>query len=474
MSKRRFGLSAKFVLIIVSFLTLLFLVFSFVLVRFNVRTLSNNLDQETKSFTQLSSQPIGDAFLTYSDSGRIRIAQVVQRYADLDPNITNFGVVDTQGNVQFLQYGTSTRPVSALDASSFTPVYSYNDAGNIDRAVVPFFEESGAHRYSVVYDVTDESVRQNVARQVQLIGVFAAVGMLASVVVMYVLVDHHFINPIKLLSRQAMSISSGDINRQINIDRHDEVADLAEAVNHMAASLRSDIRKLEELDTLKSEFLTIVSHNLRTPLTIIKGYLDNADDAKTLDEMQEIIEKLKIGSQRLSVFTEDMLVVAELESGQPIGNRKLINVPSFVNRLADDFSMQPKVKAIKFVRNIRSGTYNIKINESLVGGVVWNLLDNALKFTKPSGSIELSTDYDEKSVTIDVKDSGIGISAEEIPKLFTKFHRGTSTLVYDYEGTGIGLYSSNLIIKEHGGTIAVESKLGEGSTLTITLPLAPE
>lgn len=474
MSNKRFGLSAKFVLIIVSFLTLLFIAFSFVLVRLNVSTLSNNLDQETKSFTQLSSQPIGDAFLTYRDSGRIRIAQVVQRYADLNPNITNFAVVDTFGNVQFLQFGESTRPVSEESANSFVPVYDYNEAGNIDRAIVPFFEESGVHRFSVVYDVSDDSVRQDVARQVQLIVVFAVVGMLVSAVVMYALVDRHFINPIKILSRQALSISSGDVNRQIKIDRHDEVADLAQAVNHMAASLQSDIRKLEELDKLKSEFLTIVSHNLRTPLTIIKGYLDNANEAKTLEQMHEIIEKLKYGSDQLSVFAEDMLVVAELESGQPIGNRKVINVPIFVTRLADEFSAQAETKKIKFVKDIRSGTYNIKINESLVGGVMWNLLDNALKFTEAGGTIELSTDYDEKSVTITVKDTGIGIAPSEIPKLFTKFHRGTSVLVYDYEGTGIGLYSSNLIIKEHGGTIKVESQLGKGSTLTVVLPLAAE
>lgn len=233
MSNKRFGLSAKFVLIIVSFLTLLFIAFSFVLVRLNVSTLSNNLDQETKSFTQLSSQPIGDAFLTYRDSGRIRIAQVVQRYADLNPNITNFAVVDTFGNVQFLQFGESTRPVSEESANSFVPVYDYNEAGNIDRAIVPFFEESGVHRFSVVYDVSDDSVRQDVARQVQLIVVFAVVGMLVSAVVMYALVDRHFINPIKILSRQALSISSGDVNRQIKIDRHDEVADLAQAVNHI-------------------------------------------------------------------------------------------------------------------------------------------------------------------------------------------------------------------------------------------------
>ncbi len=100
---RRFGLSFKFVLIIVLFLVLIFFAFSYSLVRFNVRSLNSNLVKQTKSFTELATPPIGEAFLTYQDSGRIRISQVIQRYADLDPNITNFSIYDTNGTLEYIQ-----------------------------------------------------------------------------------------------------------------------------------------------------------------------------------------------------------------------------------------------------------------------------------------------------------------------------------------------------------------------------------
>jgi two-component system phosphate regulon sensor histidine kinase PhoR len=102
---------------------------------------------------------------------------------------------------------------------------------------------------------------------------------------------------------------------------------------------------------------------------------------------------------------------------------------------------------------------------------IYNLLDNALKFTAEQGQIELSLAHVADAIQIVTKDNGVGIAPEEINKLFTKFHRGTSTLNYNYEGTGIGLYLTKLIITEHGGTIAVQSELGKGSTFTITLPL---
>jgi signal transduction histidine kinase len=101
--------------------------------------------------------------------------------------------------------------------------------------------------------------------------------------------------------------------------------------------------------------------------------------------------------------------------------------------------------------------------------VLVNLLENAFKFTK-EGSVTFKATADDKFVTLQVIDTGIGIAAEEIPKLFTKFHRGTSLMRYDYEGTGIGLYLTKLIIDNHQGTIDVESHEGKGTTFTIKLP----
>ena len=105
---------------------------------------------------------------------------------------------------------------------------------------------------------------------------------------------------------------------------------------------------------------------------------------------------------------------------------------------------------------------------------LWNLIDNAIKFTHQGGTSSLDVAEADGKVLISVKDTGIGISPEEIPKLFTKFHRGTSVETYDFEGTGIGLYASKIIIEEQGGTITVKSEKDKGSTFTVILPIAAD
>lgn len=471
MATWRFGLSQKFGLIIVIFLLGLFTAFSLVLLRINVRTLSTNLNQETKSFAELATAPIGNAFLTYRDSGRIRITQVVQHYSDLNPSITNVFIVDTAAHIVYSQHVDRIVAIPQDSAGNFTPTYRVNQQNNIDLVISPFFEDSGVRRYSVVYTVSDQSIQQTVNRQIRLISVFVLVGLLVSIVGMYGLINHHILDPIKVLSRQAGDISRGNFDQPIKLERRDEVADLAHVVNQMAKSLQDDIKRLQEVDELKSEFLTIVSHNLRTPLAVINEYLEGADKVKTVEEMTLIVRQLKQGAQKLNSFAEDMITVAELESGQPIAKLKLVNWPDFIRQQVNQFNITFAKPNVRVVTRISDSSQMVKINPTLVSGALANLLDNAGKFTS-EGSITISVPEKTRNARVLIKDTGIGIQPAEQHKLFTKFHRGTDTLVYNYAGTGIGLYSANLIIQAHRGQIRVVSQPGHGSLFIVDLPLA--
>lgn len=473
MTTWRFGLSQKFVLIIVIFLIGLFTTFSFVLLRLNIRSLNNSLNQATKSFTELATSPIGNAFLTYRDSGRIRITQIVQRYSDLNPNITNIFIVDASEQIVYSQHDATEYEIPQDSANSFTPTYHINQRDNIDLVVSPFFEDSGVRRYSVVYKISDESIQQTIDRQIRLIAVFVVVGLLVSIIGMYGLINHHLLDPIKTLSRQAHVIGQGNFDQMIKLESNDEVAELAQVVNQMARSLKDDIRRLQEVDELKSEFLTIVSHNLRTPLAVINEYLENAGNVKTVEEMTVTIHQLKVGAQKLNSFAEDMITIAELESGQPIVARKLVNWADFVREQVHQFNANFAKPNISVVTRITDNGQSVEINKTLVAGALASLLDNAGKFTT-DGSITISVPTNNKSARVSIKDTGIGIKPAEQRKLFTKFHRGTNTLVYDYAGTGIGLYSANLIIQAHNGRISVVSQPGHGSTFIVDLPLADQ
>jgi signal transduction histidine kinase len=217
----------------------------------------------------------------------------------------------------------------------------------------------------------------------------------------------------------------------------------------------------------------IASHNLRTPLTIIDGYLELAKSEALSADLQHILSNIETNSKRLKIFAEDLLIISSVEAGQKVFKMNLLAIEEILHKVADDFKEIAANKQIDFRVEIPSDPVKIRGSNVHIRNAIYNLLDNAFKFTKEKGSIRLKMVRLDDTIQISVADTGAGIPPKEIEKLFTKFHRGTSTLEYNYEGTGIGLYLTKLIVNEHGGTIDVQSEVGKGSTFTITLPLTP-
>jgi signal transduction histidine kinase len=159
-----------------------------------------------------------------------------------------------------------------------------------------------------------------------------------------------------------------------------------------------------------------------------------------------------------------------VEEGQTNLELKPTEMAPVITGISNEFAALAKQKNIEFTSNIDTAA-SVKLNNPYFHSALWNILDNAYKFTHEGGIIELNAvDIDNKLEVI-VKDNGIGIAANEITQLFTKFHRATDTLVYDYEGMGIGLYLTKLIVEQHNGTVEVESTEGKGSTFTFYLPI---
>lgn len=468
---KRYGLRAKFILLIVGLLVVIFAMITFMVVRLNTATLKSNLVNDSKSFASLATEPIGKTFLTYKDSGNIPIGDNIHRFTDLDSNITNVLIVDTSGKVLFSQNKTKVTKIPEDQSSSFQPVYIYDSHHNLKQVVSPFFEDFGSHRYSMVYEVTAAEVQASIRQFVLSILFFVALALIASVTMTYYLINKMFIDPIRRVSRQAMAISTGQLDQQIEVDRDDEISDLANSVNAMAQSLKDDIAKLRETDRLKTEFMIIASHNLRTPLSVINGYLEQSEDLQTVDELRNAISIIAGRSKQLGVFAEDILTISSIEAGRNLPGLVEVNLAEFMQTISDEFKPIAEQAELRYSSSIKDKDIMVKISPAHFRSAIWNLLDNAQKFTSKGGSIQLTIETREGSAIVEVKDSGIGISEVEIPKLFTKFHRGTDVLNSQYEGTGIGLYATKLVIEKHGGEVSLESKLGMGSTFTISLPL---
>lgn len=468
--KKRLGIRARFLLLLICLFVTVFGAVTYVIVQQNTSTLRSNLVSQSRSFADLATKPIGDAFLLYKDGGTIRIKQQIDRFTDLNPNINQVEVVDIDGKQMFATNPKKPIAVNQEQAASLKPSYIYDSNKNLTAIVQPYVEDFGIHRYAVVYGISYESVQKSIQNTVAFILVLSIGILLVLLLVAYVLIDKLFIQPLDYVSHIALLISKGDFDKQITVKRNDEIGDLASAVNTMADSLKADIAKLRAVDELKNEFLIITSHNLRTPLTVIKAYVETLESMQTDEKMQKLIEPIKLSAMRLDGFAEDVLTISTFEAGRNILQPEISDMDKVLQKIATDFEALSKQKQLHYTADIHTSA-KVNLSKPHFRSALWNILDNAYKFTPEHGTVTLTAKDDGDTIHIAVKDTGTGIAESEIPKLFTKFHRANDVMVYNYEGTGIGLYIAKIIIEQHGGTITVESTEGQGSTFTISLPI---
>jgi PAS domain S-box-containing protein len=255
----------------------------------------------------------------------------------------------------------------------------------------------------------------------------------------------------------------------------EEKAGVERVVEERTKELREAKDKLLETDKMKTEFVMLTSHNLRTPFTIVKGNVDMLGTMELKEEERtKIFEDIQTNIGTLGELIEDLLTISTIEAGTKLIHEE-VSAEQLLRPLFEAAQKMAKTKHNQVKLETPSSEdlakQHLRVNEKLLRTSIRNIIDNACKFTT-DGTVTITVGFDHNAMKLQIKDTGVGITADELPKLFTKFHRGTDTLQYDYTGEGIGLYLSKLTVEEHDGTIKVESEPGKGTTVTITLPLA--
>ena len=274
------------------------------------------------------------------------------------------------------------------------------------------------------------------------------------------------ISLLRILSSQlAVAIVSAQEYAQIKQFNNTLQQEVAEATK----DLRNAHKKLQIDDRMKTEFIILTSHNLRTPLAVINGYLSMLKDGSMNIEQQKMLDSMQSSANKLSKFTEDLLVIDSMIAGHQLVLEP-VPIEAILRPLIKESEEAALAKGITFETHVDVADVTIEANQPRLSSAIRNLLDNAIKFT-PKGTVTLSAYVSGNLLKITVADTGIGIPASEIPHLFSKFHRATDVMRYDYEGEGIGLYLTNLVVKEHMGTTTVESSVGKGSSFTVSLPI---
>lgn len=253
---------------------------------------------------------------------------------------------------------------------------------------------------------------------------------------------------------------------------------LKEEVANATKDLRSANKKLLKLDEAKSEFISIASHQLRTPLTVIKGYISMMLEGSfgKLDKIgEESLKKVYESNERLINLVENLLNISRIESGrlQFVYNKMGLNF--IVDSVIEELEENAKKKDLKLVyKKPKKDLSEFMMDSEKIRQVVMNLIDNAIKYTA-KGDIVIKIGEAKGKVSFSVSDNGIGISSQDIKNLFKKFSRGTGTSLVHTEGTGLGLYVAKQMVEAHGGKIWAESKgEGAGSEFCFELPINNE
>ncbi|MDD5561001.1 MAG: GAF domain-containing sensor histidine kinase [Candidatus Omnitrophica bacterium] len=243
-------------------------------------------------------------------------------------------------------------------------------------------------------------------------------------------------------------------------------------VEERTRQLTETMEELKKISKRKSDFISSVSHELRTPLTSIKGYAAILLAGKLgaiPDEIKERLAKINRHSDELVHMVNDLLDISRIESGKVNMHVETLELAPIVEKVADLLSEQFKAKNITFNMLIPEDCKKIMVDRSQIERVFINLIGNALKFTPENGSISVGVHCSNKTIQVDVKDTGFGIPQEAQEKIFEEFYRVDNTINQGVKGTGLGLTLVKHIIEAHRGNIWVTSKLGEGATFSFTL-----
>lgn len=248
-----------------------------------------------------------------------------------------------------------------------------------------------------------------------------------------------------------------------------------EQLEKISKDLQQANVKLHELDNMKTEFLSLASHQLRSPLTAIKGYSSMALEGtfgRPTKKMTDAFSKIFESSQRLTRIINDLLDVSKIEQGGLKYEMRTMSVSSLVQSVVDELQLAAKEKGLKLVFNApASHKFAVKGDNLKLRQVIQNLVDNAIKYTE-KGQIEVSVEFTNKKekILLSITDTGMGISEETLGKLFQKFSRGEAGKS-NTSGSGLGLYLAQQIVKAHAGRLWAESPgLGKGSTFFVELP----
>ncbi|MGJ7912695.1 sensor histidine kinase [Neobacillus sp. LXY-1] len=272
----------------------------------------------------------------------------------------------------------------------------------------------------------------------------------------------YLVQPIRKLDKATKEISEGNYSIKLDISRRDELG-------HLAINFTRMSEKLARVDQLRKELVSNISHDIQSPLTNIKGYLNLLEnDDKSESHKKEYIRVVHSEVDRLSKMTKQLLLLSSIESKRDLLEVSRVNIGAQLKVVIHQYQYSMMEKGIMASYTIPDVWLN---GDSALLYSVWeNLLTNAIKYNHENGTIDIDLSEMESQVVVTFKDSGIGMDENEIKRIFDRFYRADTSRKRSVEGTGLGLSIVESIIDLHHGRIEIDSQKGKGTTLKVILP----
>jgi two-component system, OmpR family, phosphate regulon sensor histidine kinase PhoR len=285
-------------------------------------------------------------------------------------------------------------------------------------------------------------------------------------------IRHMLLAPLRDFQATLRSIAEGNTSLRIDLERARVIRPIGELVNMVAESMDTDLMRLKKLERFRSEFLGNVSHELRTPIFSIQGLLETLLNGAIDDPAvnRDFLMRALANTERLNRLLEDLIDISRVESGELKLKFRFFDVVPLVHTVIDELQEKAAQQKITLSWHAAAPALEAYADKERIRQVLVNLIDNALKYSGHGTAVTVSVREKNEVVEVTVNDTGIGIPAEHLPRIFERFYRIEKDRSRDAGGTGLGLAIAKHIVEAHHSTISVVSSLGKGTQFTFTLP----
>ncbi len=308
-------------------------------------------------------------------------------------------------------------------------------------------------------------IKATFARMVDMYGLAALLSILLSGVVGFIL-SRYITRPLREVSNVAHSVAEGRFENRVDVKSNDELGQLGDAINHM-------IKRLSQYEAMRRDFVANVSHELRSPLTSIRGFVDAVAEGKSRDaeEQARYLAIVQKETHRLTKLVNELLEISRFDARESKFNMDFFPVEVVVNRAVASLKPQIEAKSVSIRKVLEKDIPLCYGDEDRIEQVIHNILENAVRYSEEGGSIIISVNRQNGEVVIEAVDNGPGIPREDLPRIWERFYRVDKARSRDQGGTGLGLAIVEEIIKKHGGRVFAESEPGKGAMIGFALPV---